>query len=438
MTRSEAVHFLKTKPYKLGHLLGFKKLTLLHNAWMIKMLKSKKDETLQAHRGSYKTTCVSIVLALLMILLPNKRILFMRKTDDDVKEIIKQVRNILIDPHMQVFISAIYGVQLKLTVDNANELSTNLTTDVKGTSQLIGMGIGASLTGKHFDFIFTDDIVNLKDRTSKAERDHTKAIYQELQNIKNRDGRIFNTGTPWHKDDAFSLMPEAEKWDYKQTGLISDEEIELIKSKMTRSLFAANYELKHIASEDVLFWDPQTGADPDNIRQGCAHIDAAYDGEDYTAFTICNKKLVEIGKDENGDSVMGYRYFVLGKCWRKHVDDVEDIIVQLWQEYQCGKLYNETNGDKGYLNKDLKKKGVRSVPYHEDMNKFLKISTYLKSAWNDVIFVEGTDEAYIDQICDYNEDAEHDDCPDSLASLIRKNWAKKERSEEELNGCLFL
>ena len=438
MTRSEAVTFLKTKPYKLGHLLGFKKLTLLHNAWMIKMLKSKKDETLQAHRGSYKTTCVSIVLALLMILLPNKRILFMRKTDDDVKEIIKQVRNILIDPHMQVFISAIYGVQLKLTVDNANELSTNLTTDVKGTSQLIGMGIGASLTGKHFDFIFTDDIVNLKDRTSKAERDHTKAIYQELQNIKNRDGRIFNTGTPWHKDDAFSLMPEAEKWDYKQTGLISDEEIELIKSKMTRSLFAANYKLKHIASEDVLFWDPVTGADPDNIRQGCAHIDAAYDGEDYTAFTICNKKLIEIGKDEDGNSIMGYRYFVLGKCWRKHVDDVEDIIVQLWQEYQCGKLYNETNGDKGYLNKDLKKKGVRSVPYHEDMNKFLKISTYLKSAWNDIIFVEGTDEAYINQICDYNEDAEHDDCPDSLASLIRKNWAKKERSEEELNGCLFL
>lgn len=438
MTRSEAVKFLKTKPYKLGHMLGFTKLTILHNAWMIKMLTSKKDETLQAHRGSYKTTCVSIVLALLMILLPNKRILFMRKTDDDVKEIIKQVRNILIDPHMQVFVSAIYGVQLKLTVDNATELCTNLTTDVKGTSQLVGMGIGASITGKHFDIIFTDDIVNLKDRKSKAERDQTKSAYQELQNVKNRGGRIFNTGTPWHKDDAFSLMPEAEKWDYKQTGLISDEEIETLKSRMTRSLFAANYDLKHIASEDVLFWDPVTGADSSFVEQGCAHVDAAYGGEDFTAFTICNKKLVEIGKDEDGNSVMGYRYFVLGKCWRKHIDDVEEKIVQLYKDFNCGKLYNETNGDKGYLNKDLKQKGVRSIPYHEDMNKFLKISTYLKSAWDDVVFVEGTDEEYIDQICDYNEDAEHDDCPDSLASLIRKNWAKKERTEEEKNGCIFL
>lgn len=438
MTRSEAVKFLKTKPYKFGKMLGFTKLTKLHNNWIKKMIQSKKDETLQAHRGSFKTTCVSIALALLIILLPNKRILFIRKTDDDVKEIIKQVKNILIDPHTQYFVQAIYGVSLKMTVDNATELCTNLTTDVKGTSQLVGIGIGGSLTGKHFDYIFTDDIVNLKDRKSKAERDKTKEIYQELQNVKNRGGRIFNTGTPWHKDDAFTLMPDPEKWDYKQTGLMTDDEVKEIKSRMTGSLFAANYELRHIAEDDVMFWDPQTGADPSFVEQGDAHIDAAYDGEDWTAFTIANKKLIEIGKDDEGKPIKGYKYFVLGKCWRKHVDDVEDQCIQLYQGYNCGKLYNETNGDKGYLNKSLRNKGVRSIPYHESMNKYLKISTYLKSVWNDVIFVEGTDEKYIEQICDYNEDAEHDDCPDSLASLIRKKWAKKERTDEEKAGCMFL
>ena len=428
MTRTEAVNFLIKKPYKFGRLLGFTKLTTLHNDWMIKMLKSKSDHTLQAHRGSYKTTCVSIVLALLIILLPNKRILFMRKTDSDVKEIIKQVQNILLDPHTQVFVMAIYGVQLKLTVANATEISTNLTTDVKGTAQLVGIGTGASLTGKHFDIIFTDDIVNVQDRISKAERDHTKIIYQELQNIKNRGGRIFNTGTPWHKDDAFSLMPDPEKWDWKATAIITDNEAEKIKASMTASLFAANYELRHIASEDVLFWDPQTGADPMMVQQGDAHIDAAYGGEDWTAFTIINKKLVE-GKS---------KYFVLGKCWRKHIDDVEDQCIKYYQDFMCNKLYNETNGDKGYLNKDLKAKGVRSVPYHEDMNKFLKITSYLKAVWNDVIFVTGTDEEYINQICDYNEDAEHDDCPDSLASLIRKKWGTKIHTDEELAGYIFL
>ena len=425
MTRPEAVKFLISKPYKLGQLLGFTKLTKLHNGWMIKMIKSIKDETLQAHRGSYKTTCVSIVLAILMVLFPNKRIMFMRKTDTDVKEIIKQVQNILIDPHFQVFVMAIYGVQCKLTVASATEVSTNLTTVVKGSSQLVGMGVGGSLTGKHFDIIFTDDIVNVQDRISKAERDHTKIIYQELQNIKNRDGgRIFNTGTPWHKDDAFSLMPDPEKWDCYQTNLIDKDELEIIKSKMLPSLFAANYELRHIASEDVIFTTPTTGGDPAMVQQGDAHIDAAYGGEDWSAFTIINKKS---GK-----------YYVFGKCWRRHIDDVEDQCIKYYNEFMCNKLYNETNGDKGYLNKDLKAKGIRTIPYHEDMNKFLKISTYLKAVWNDVIFVNGTDPEYINQICDYNENAEHDDCPDSLASLIRKKWHVKERSKDEIDNLIFL
>jgi hypothetical protein len=46
-----------------------------------------------------------------------------------------------------------------------------------------------------------------------------------------------------------------------------------------------------------------------------------------------------------------------------------------------------------------------------------------------VVFVQGTDQEYINQICDYNENAEHDDCPDSLASLIRKLWNRKDANE---------
>ena len=64
--------------------------------------------------------------------------------------------------------------------------------------------------------------------------------------------------------------------------------------------------------------------------------------------------------------------------------------------------------------------------YHEDMNKFIKITSYLKSVWRDVYFVAGTDQEYIDQICDYNENAEHDDAPDSASSVVRALWSKKE------------
>lgn len=420
LSRKEAVEFLLEQPYKLGHLLGFTKLTPLHNDWIVDMMAGGEDSTLQAHRGSYKTTCVSIALAVMLLLMPNLRILFMRKTDTDVKEIVLQVQKILRSPQMQYFCRCIYGSSLKLTTENSTEVSTNLNTDPRGSAQLVAMGIGGSLTGKHFDRIFTDDIINLQDRISRAERERTKLVYQELQNIKNRDGRIFNTGTPWHKEDAFLLMPNIQRMDCYSTGLIAPEDLETIRERMTASLFAANYELRHVASEDVIFPNPQTDAEPSLVEQGICHVDAAYGGEDFTAFTICRKHE---GK-----------YYIFGKLWRKHVDDCEKDIIRYRQQFNAGMIYCENNGDKGYLGKSLRKQGERVSIYHENMNKFVKITSYLKAAWKDVIFVSGTDQAYIDQICDYNENAEHDDAPDSAACLIRKLWNKSNEKYQSIFG----
>ena len=406
MTRVEAVKFLTRHPEKFGRLVGFTKLKDIHGQWMRKMFSGKGDMTLQGHRGSYKTTCLSIVLVLILILLPNKRTLFARKTDDDVKEIINQVRKILQTPQVAYFVEVIYGVKLKLTTDNAMEISTNLTTDARGTSQLVGMGIGGSITGKHFDYIFTDDIINLKDRKSKAERERTKLIYQELVNIRNPGGRIINTGTPWHKDDAFVLMPEPEKYDCYSTGLLTKEEIEQLRQSMAPSLFAANYELVHIAAEDALFKDPPMFTDvAEMLRDGISHIDAAYDGEDYTAFT-CGKRVGNI-------------IYLYGRMWRKHVDTVLDYCLSEADRLMCGSVYCEKNADKGYLAKEIARRNHPAKAYTESENKYIKISTFLRKWWKDIRWLEGTDTEYIQQIMGYTEDAEHDDAPDSAACVCR-------------------
>ena len=173
LTQEQAIKILKQKPYLFGHAVGFDKLTELHNTWIQDMVFGSDDETLQAHRGSYKTTCDSIAFALIILLFPNEKTLFLRKTGDDVKEIITQTQKILKHPVTQEFCRAIWNVNLILPKENAYEINTNLTDDPRGTSQLVGMGILGSLTGKHFDRIFTDDIVNIEDRTSKAERERT-------------------------------------------------------------------------------------------------------------------------------------------------------------------------------------------------------------------------------------------------------------------------
>ena len=413
LTRQQAAQILRLIPYKFGNAVGFTKLEQLHNEWLIDMIYGKEDETLQAHRGSYKTTCASVAFAIICIIFPNDKTIFMRKTDDDVKEVIAQTKRILKHPTTDELVKAIWGVDIRLTKESATEITTNLTNDPRGAAQLTGMGMGGSLTGKHYERVFTDDIVNIKDRTSKAERERTKYIYQELQNVKNRGGRIFNTGTPWHKDDCFTLMPNPKKYDYKRTGLISEQEIADLKQSLLPSLFAANYELKHIASEDVIFTDPVTGGDAAMVEQSnYCHIDAAYGGEDFTAFTICRK--------------VDGKYYVFGKLWRKHVDDCEDEIINWRKHFNAGRIYCETNADKGYLAKDLRRRGERVTDYAENENKFMKIASYLRAEWKNVIFVEGTDAAYIEQITDFNENADHDDAPDSLASIIRVLWGKRD------------
>ena len=412
--KQAVLDLLWNEPYKIGHWVGFKDLTTLHNEWLRSFLYADEDQTFLAHRGSYKTTDLSLFLAIHTVIKPNENVMFFRKTDDDVTEVITQSQKILRSGAMSHIVQVLYGARLDLLKENTSEIHTNLCTSTKGISQVVGLGIGTSITGKHADIVVTDDIVNLKDRISRAEREKTKTQYMELQNIKNRRGRFINTGTPWHKEDAISLMPNVKRYDCYSTGLIARDKLEKLRSQMSDSLFAANYELKHIADKDAMFQNPQFVSDESLIYDGVAHIDAAYDGADGTAFTIFHK--LPDGR------IIGF-----GKRWDKHVDDCLTQISLLHKKYRAGTIENEDNADKGYLKKELKDIGLPVHGYHESMNKFVKISTYLRKNWSDIYWLEDTDPEYINEILDYSEYAEHDDSPDSAASLLRKMQKKQAR-----------
>ena len=417
MTYDEAVNLIKTDPARIGYYVGFDDFTPLHNKWLLEMLFVKEDQTKQSHRGSYKTSVDSLFIALNTIIRPWERLIFLRKTDDDVTEVIVQAQTMLKSGAFKEIALALHGTPLLLNKDTNSEIDTSYHTGISGASQVRGFGIGASLTGKHADTIVTDDIVNIKDRISRPERERTKIMYQELQNVRKRGGRIINTGTPWHKDDAFSLMGNIDKYDCYTTGLMTDEQIMNLRKTMSPSLFSANYELKHIADEDALFTNAQfTKETP---MDGICHIDAGYGGEDATAFTVISDK--------------GGYFVVYGKKYQKHVDDCIADILRLKAKYRAGTTWCEKNADKGYLAKELKSHGDLSQTYHEKMNKHIKISTYLKENWNKVYFTEDTEPEYIAEILDYSEHAQHDDCPDSLASAIRQMGKKPMRLNRGVN-----
>ncbi len=406
-----AYRFLIERPAEYGQMLGYTKLTGLHNRWIRDMLLGQGDRALQGHRGSYKTTALGVALTEQLMLRGRENVMFIRKTDDDVKEVIAQVARNLKNPVSRQLYRELTGRALEVSA-TATTITTSAYAGVSGAAQLLGIGTQSSITGKHADKIFTDDIVNLQDRRSRAERERIKAFYAELQNIRNPGGRIYNTGTPWHKDDAFSVMPDAVRFDCYHTGLLTGEQIEDLRDSMPPSLFAANYELQHIAAENALFTAPPRFTDDANmLRDGVAHIDAAYDGEDYTAMT-CGKR--------RGDTLYFY-----GRLWRSHVDVILDAALAECKRLMCEPVYSEKNADKAFLAKEIHARGFRSGVYSESENKYIKISTYLRKWWKNIVWLKGTDQDYIDQIMDYTEDAEHDDAPDSAACMCRYFDAKR-------------
>lgn len=407
MNPIEQATFLIQNPAELGRALGYVDFRDdLHGHWIYRMVKATEDMTLQAHRGSYKTTCLCVAIALLMVWQPEKNIIFLRKTDSDVGEVIKAVNRILNTDIVRELYEALTDEPLTVIRATSSEITLSSYAAPRGAAQLLGIGIGGSLTGKHADIIITDDIVNLKDRISRAERERTKAVYMELQNVRNPGGRIINTGTPWHKDDAFSLMPEPEKWDCYHTGMLDAAQLDLLRQSMAPSLFAANYELQHIAVEDALFTTAPTFTDDvTKLYDGIAQIDAAYGGGDYTAFT-CGHRI-------------GDKLYMYGQMWHGHVDTVLDTIIADCQRLRCAPVHMEQNADKGFVAKEIMRKGWKVRTYHEPENKYIKISTFLRKWWPNIIWLEGTSHDYINQIMDYTREAEHDDAPDSASVVCR-------------------
>ena len=146
-------------PEKIGHEVGFTDMTNLHGKWIQKMVFSGKDYTLQAHRGSYKSSCLAVAISIILIYYPRRNIIFLRKTDSDVSEMLGMVSKILRSVIFQDMVREMYGKELIVTAESMNHLSTNLWKSPMGAQQLQGLGLKSSITGKHAHYVITDDIV---------------------------------------------------------------------------------------------------------------------------------------------------------------------------------------------------------------------------------------------------------------------------------------
>ena len=183
--------------------------------------------------------------------------------------------------------------------------------------------------------------------------------------------------------------------------------VEQLKREYRGTVYYDRYILgRWKSAEGTLFAsEPPVTEDASLLRGGVAHVDAAYGGGDSTALTLGRR---------TGEGIVLY-----GRLWNRHADTVLSAIAAECLRFACAPVYCETNADKGYLARELRRLGLPVRPYAERENKFVKISTFLRKWWPGIRFAAGTDRAYIDEILDYTDAAEHDDAPDSAACICR-------------------
>jgi hypothetical protein len=338
---------------------------------------------------------------------PNKRILLVREEGKNARKVLEAIRIHYRSDKMKALYKLIWDIDnftLVKDTDTKVVLPTKTTNTPEGNIEVTGLDW--SLTGGHYDHIHCDDIITLKDRVSQAKRDQTDRFVYELQNIKDPDGIVTFSGTPWHKMDTWRLLPKPLTYSIYDLKLkeYTDEIIKQKRSIMPPSLFAANYELKHISDENALFANPQWGL-YDKNHDCVGQIDAGYKGDNTTVLTFMYTQ------DEDIHAV--------GYCWNDNIENVYDSIVGLCIAYKCGSVHMEDNADKGLAATQLRNKGLHIVDYHEQENKHIKILGYLYRHYSDIKWSHDTDTNYMAQVVDYQEKQEPDDAPDSAASLLR-------------------
>ena len=421
----------------------------LHSRWIKSVWLDATPH--QGHRGSMKTTAISEVgtiwnWSLAPLDRQDDRVMLVRGTFTAAKSSMETIARNMKHPLIVSLFETLYGPGCTDTIyARENEILYKFKRTSTKEGSITAWGILQDFTGFHCDRVLGDDFVTRESQYSAAVRDKTAAAVNEIQtNIVDKTGSCHWIGTPWHALDAwqciraplkFAHRPRVDEKTGEQilgTGLLSDAEYDAAIwdekngkrfRKISKSQEAANYALDpSVPDEGSMF---SALADIGPWQRGVktpvfAHLDAAYEGKDWTALSI-------------GQRLPDGRIQVTGMAWPEHVERCESRILTACKLYKVTKFTEERNADKGYSIKALqaafRKAGLpiqvmlddkRLPGYHESQNKHVKITSFLLKHWSDLVWDSECQEEYLSLITGYREGEEPDDPPDSLASLLRE------------------
>lgn len=396
-------------PEKLGWLLGYKKITRVHGEWIKTIHEAKEDLTFQSHRGSYKTTALTVCgIIWALFFFPDRRYLVASSTETNADKIVAEISK-------QYHNTALIALYNLINVDSAVDKSTwrrtsfTLTTRKKSFKEasVESIGVGGIVTSRHYDRIICDDIVTIKDRTSAAERRTKKNWIKELQSIIDPHGVIAYIGTPWHISDIYSITPTAVKWPVGSILIegLDDKKLAKIRKMQGESFYSAQYLLEHTSDEDKIFDNPTFGELHGNTNVAMfAYLDPALGGKDSSAIVIGCKHVNKY-------------YIVYANKWNTHIDKTYDKTVALCTQYNVRTLYAESNAAQKLIIDEFNRRKVNTKGVNHSKNKHLRIMDGVLKHWESINWSKRCNDQFLNEVLEYTETSTRDDCPDAVAGF---------------------
>lgn len=266
-----------------------------------------------------------------------------------------------------------------------------------------------SIRGRHPDLIIMEDPIT-PDDTSPAERVRVKKAYEELLKLTHN---LCIIGQPVHKLDLYQELRDQIPTFYARYGDIPELDADLDAERaagVDEFSIQASYFLNIMDSQSLPFANIQM-VDFAPKRSLC-WIDPAREGNDYTAIVCGGRYLND--------------FIAVGFCFRRPWNDCINELREFQQAFNVERFVLETNGLGEFPVKELQKSGCPCVGFNTTQNKHAKIMN-AATLRDDIRLARlpnlkpeylEAQKIFIEQTKNYEYNAEHDDAPDALASLI--------------------
>lgn len=345
----------------------------------------------------YGKTDYGTILGSAEALLKNNQleILVVTKEQERGKEIIEEIRSVLL--------------KRKAKLKGRAKFKIRFSDKLGKEPNLIALTIRSrGFRGRHPDLIIMEDPIT-PDDDSPAERKRVKKVYEEIYKLTKN---IVIIGQPVHKADLYQELRDKIPTFKMIWGDIPELDCDLDaqrKSGVSEESIQASYFLNIMGSDSLPFYKIKTV--DYYASENVAFIDPAREGKDFTAISIA-------GRNFDNLIVAGWAF---RKAWYDCLEEFEKIFTAL----NVGRVCIETNGIGELAVMQMRKLGIPTVGRNTTTKKHSRIMN-IASYVNDIRLYEMTsgeaellkgNQIFIDQVKNYEYNAEHDDAPDSMAGV---------------------